>query len=334
MASIAGLVSGGIGIMGALGGKSTADQVQLPPQFNMPNMGPAANNAFTGIGNLPATQFGQQFLPQYEQATQNLFNNPYAPQFQQGAGVAGQMGQQGAQSAFQQGQTQTGYGNSLAPYAGQIMNTAFDPQNALYARTLQQLQDQTRAGESARGIAMTPYGAGVEGNTLSNFNIDWANQQLARQAQGAGAASGLIGQAGTQIDKGQALMNTAPGLYGQASGMPYQAAQTIGQGQQGAISNLFQGGGQAQNLANLPIQDYLAYLGAGNQAGQVANQGGQLALNQANMGFNQNQTLGSNLGAGIQGIGNAASNAPSNWNWLSGGSSNPGYFPSNAWYNN
>ena len=100
--------------------------------------------------------------------------------------------------------------------------------------------------------------------------------------------------------------------------MPYQAGQTIGQGQQQAISSLFQGGSQAQGLSQTPIQDNLAYLGVGNQAGGVANQLGQLGLNQANLGFNQNQTLGQNLGAGLQGLG-----SQSNMNWLNNAFSNP-----------
>lgn len=309
--ALAGLASGGMSLAGGLFGKSNAGNVQLPPQFNMPNMQGAAEGAYSGIGNLPATQYGQKFLPQYEQATQNLYNNPYAQGAQQGAVQAGQMGQQGAQNAFGAGQFQTGAGMSLVPYAGQIMNTAFDPQQALYARTVQQLQDQIRASGAARGIGMSPYGAGVENKGLSDFNIDWANQQLGRQTQGAGAAGALIGQAGQQIDQGQALQNTAPGLMQSATAMPYQTAQGIGQGQQQAISGLFQGAGQAQGLAQTPIQDYLAYLGAGNQAGGVANNQAMVGLNQANMGFQQNQTLGANVGAGMAGLANQ-----NNWNWL------------------
>ena len=68
----------------------------------------------------------------------------------------------------------------------------------------------------------------------------------------------------------------------------------------------------AQGVSAYPAQQNLAYLGVGNQAGSVANQNAQLGLNQANMSFNQNQTLGSNLGAGMAGLGNQ-----NNWNWLS-----------------
>ena len=102
-------------IAGGLFGSSNANNVQLPPQFNMPNMGAAANSAYSGIGNLPATQYGQQFLPQYEQATQNLYNNPYAGTYQQGAAQAGQMGQTAALNTTGAGQTLQGAGMSILP---------------------------------------------------------------------------------------------------------------------------------------------------------------------------------------------------------------------------
>ena len=38
-----------------------------------------------------------------------------------------------------------------------------------------------RMTRTARGLGMSPYGAGVENKALSDFNIDWQNQQLQRQ---------------------------------------------------------------------------------------------------------------------------------------------------------
>jgi hypothetical protein len=35
---------------------------------------------------------------------------------------------------------------------------------------------------------MTPYGAAAEGNAISNFNIDWQNNQLKRELEGLGIA--------------------------------------------------------------------------------------------------------------------------------------------------
>jgi hypothetical protein len=41
------------------------------------------------------------------------------------------------------------------------------PQQDLYARTLQQVTDQARAGQEARGIATMPYGAGLENHNVA-----------------------------------------------------------------------------------------------------------------------------------------------------------------------
>lgn len=69
-------------------------------------------------------------------------------------------------------------------------NTAQDPQKALYDRNLQRTVDTSRAGSSARGLAMSPYSAGVENEAVKNFNIDWENQQLNRQISGTNALVG------------------------------------------------------------------------------------------------------------------------------------------------
>lgn len=63
-------------------------------------------------------------------------------------------------------------------------NLSRDPQQALYNATLQKMQDQVRAGQSARGVAMSPFGAGGEADAASRFNIDWTNSQLGRQLSG------------------------------------------------------------------------------------------------------------------------------------------------------
>jgi hypothetical protein len=331
-----GLIAAAVGAAGSIAGLidgPPASNVQLPTQYQLPagTQDTAAYGALQGTQNLPAQQYGQQFLPQYEQATQNLYNNPYASQAQQGANVAGALGQQASLNAYGQGANLQGTGqgvinagNSLVPYASAIMQTAFDPQQALYNQTLQQTTDQQQAANAMAGVSGSPYGAGVTNTALQNFNINWQNQQLGREATGASAAQGLIGTAGSTdntgagiIGQGTALQGNAAGAYGQASALPYQQAQTIGQNQQSAISNLFQGGSQAQSLAQQPITDYLQYLQVGNQTNSVANQQAQTALNQANLAFNQNQTLGSNLGSSISGLGNTVNNPNStNMNWL------------------
>lgn len=322
MAGIAGLVSAGVGIAGALGGHDTASGVQLPTMFQMPDMTAVANRAQAGINNLPGQQYPGQYAGQFNQIAQSLINNPYAQLFQQGANNISPIGQNAAMGAIGAGQNYLQAGQAQVPYAQSIMNTAFDPQNALYQRTQQQLIDQTRAGQAARGVATTPYGAAGESDALRKFDIDWQNAQLGRQAAGAQAAGGLLTNALQTSAGGAALSDTGVGSYLNSSALPYSTFNTIGQGQLGALSGGQQGIGGAQQLALNPVQAYLSYLGLGNQAQGIANQGAQVGLNQAKLGFDQNQTLGSNLGAGIAGLGNSYKagypGASSAWSWLQG----------------
>ena len=88
--------------------------------------------------------------------------------------LSGLFANQGAGDLSQQ-QALRGAGNS-------IYQTAFDPQQALFNQLTQQTTDQTRAADSARGLAMSPYSVGNESQALSNFDINWQNQQLQRSA--------------------------------------------------------------------------------------------------------------------------------------------------------
>jgi hypothetical protein len=267
-----------------------------PPAANVPTpqlnsyqpggLGQADPAALGGIGSLGNFNTYAQLYPQVSGIGQGLVNDPNAQGFQQGAGVASGLGQSAALGAF-------GMGGGLEQLGGQIAGTAFDPQNALYNRTLQQTQDQTRAGLEARGMDNTPYGAGVEGQALNNFNIDWQNNQLQRQIAGGGAAGGLIGQ-------GAGLQAGAPGAYYGASGLPYQTSQGIGQGQLGTLGTVGGFGAQGAQIPQQQVQDYLSYLGWGTGAQGSANQAqlglGNFGLNQANQGFNQQQTMFGDIG--------------------------------------
>lgn len=173
---------------------------------------------------------GQQMTPQQWAATAEgqKYGGVYPGLnvLQSGGGGGGSGGGPGAidTSAFTGAIPQAiGYGNS-------IMQTAMDPQNALYSRTQQQLTDQTRAGLEARGLDTSGVGAGIENNALSNFNIDWQNNLLSRQVQGAQAYS--------------SLGNTATGF-----GNVAQNAAQAGFTNSGAL-------GQAQYSANQPTPSY------------------------------------------------------------------------------
>lgn len=170
--------------------------------------------------------------------------NPFQVAAQGASGVAGQQ-------STQQGATNIDQAAGLRQGANQVMNTAFDPQKALYDRTAQQLQDQVRVGEATRGITMSPYGAGVENQAMSNFNIDWQNNQLGRQTQGLGAAG---------------TANQQAGAIGQAG-----VGQTVAGGQLPAST--FE---QGQQQYQTSIQDWLAYLSQGSSGTNTASNVPQL----------------------------------------------------------
>lgn len=143
-------------------------------------------------------------------------------------------------------------GPQMFDYANTVMQTGFDPQDALYNRTQSRLQNQTRASQGARGIDMTPHGAGLENQAMSDFSIDWENAQLQRQALASQAAAQLFGQGGQAIQGGVQLGQQVPqqiatyaGLL-QQLGMGAYAPQMWGAQQYG---NLFGTGANAQNAA-------------------------------------------------------------------------------------
>jgi hypothetical protein len=217
------------------------------------------------------------------------------------------------------------YANQGMGLAGQVANTAFDPQSALYARTQQQVQDQANAINAMYGLSQSPYGAGVANQAMSNFNIDWQNQQLQRQLQGSQAYQGaLAGYGGAQqgyanAEAGYGNMVNAigrgvSGAYDLNTGaaqqvasnlaLPYQTA--IGQQQNygnqiGQYNQLLQGSyGLDQMTANM-LQ---SYLGLGQSATQNSTNAA-LANQAANAQyFGQQQQLGAGVGSALQGVGN------------------------------
>lgn len=180
---------------------------------------------------------------------------------------AGLYGSQAAQDFAQQAGLY-GTGNS-------IMQGAMDPQSALYNRTLQQLQDQVRAGQAARGLGNSPVGGAEENQALSNFNIDWQNNQLARQAQAASTLAQLSQAGGNQGQLGNAslaaqlsALNMAPQLLQQSYQIPIAAQQYVG-GMPAANAAAYQGNlaglqGQLSNVAGAA----LPYLAGGQGAQQ------------------------------------------------------------------
>jgi hypothetical protein len=220
--------------------------------------GPAASQA--ALSGLAGVQ-NAAFNPMYSSAIGAIAGDPYFSQALSGA------------------QTGASIGGTLAPQlgsaAGQLLQTGFDPQSALYNRTAQQLLDQQRAINAMSGVGTSPYGAGVTGQTMENFNIDWQNQQLQRQLSAAQGASQLApaaaNLAATSAGLPASVYNTQQQAILNALGQQTQAAGTGA----GALTNLISGLGAA---GNIPISYLSALTQAGAQPYNVATGTGQNAL--------------------------------------------------------
>ena len=199
------------------------------PAFQYPGQGQAASGALGGAQSLP--NYAAANYPQFQSAVGSVTSGAYGAPAIQGAG-----------------NTAISAGNSLVPYATQSLQTGFDPQNALYKQQQQQNTDQTRATEAAQGVAGTPYGAGVENSSNNNFNLQWQNNQLARQQQAAGTAEGLLAGQNAGATTGAGLLQSIPNE------------------KLAALGALNSAGGAATGVNQQQIQDFLAYLQGGTSA--------------------------------------------------------------------
>lgn len=358
-----GISSGIVGGIGALAGLfgGGSNQPTPPPSFQMPNMGGAANNLFGGIQGLGGfANMGQNMIGPLQANYGNLANNPYGGGFQSGANFAGGLGQMQALGQYGIGNNITGIGGGMVgmggqlagmgqgvynqafsgmPAAGQVLNTAFDPQSQLYNYLQNQNLQQTQAINAGAGLATTPYGAGTEALSNQQFNMNWQNQQLGRQLSGLqgygqalgnaanvagvggqmfGAGGQLMGQGTNVMGAGQQLAAGAPGQFYQASGLPYATYNQLGNDQYANINAFLSGGSGAGNLANIENQGWQNYLQLGNQANSVANQLYGLQLQSQNQQFNQNMLLGSALGNSLYRMGASPASASPLWNSSSG----------------
>lgn len=178
------------------------------------------------------------------------------------------------------------------PYANQAMQTGFDPQNALYQNTAQQLTDQTRAAEAAAGVAGTPYGAQLEGRNMADFNLNWINQEQQRQQAGAQTAMGILQGAGQEAAAGQQLAQAGPSF------------------QTSMLSSLMGNTTQALQPQQTALEDYLNYLGHNQQASLTASQQNIAGTSSLLDFISQNQSGSSSGGkssgsSGMGGIGQA-----------------------------
>lgn len=285
LGGVGSLVSGIGGLTSGSGGAGSPGSV--PMGYPMQNPSQADTNYQYLTWQTPGSM--QNLSVQGYGNVYNLTQNPsglqsYVPGYQAGANTSGAYGTN-TLAPMEANAAQSLYGAG-----GNVLNTAFDPQLALYNKTAQQTQDQANAINAMYGLSSSPYGAGVANQAMTNFNIDWQNQQLQRQAQGiqsSGLAYGGVG------DLGQSAMQT----YLQAGATPYQAYQ---QQQNDQLQALSTGQGLDANTLNA----LAAYLRLGQSATAVGQSGAQTAGQLQNQQFNQAGQIGQNIGQGLSGLSN------------------------------
>ena len=210
---------------------------QLPgnPQqaYEFANMGGADKGAFGGTQNL--TNYAAQNYGQFQDIAHQVMS-----------------GGAGAGAINNAGNTAIQAGNSLVPYATQSLQAAYDPQNANYNHQFQQQNQQSAVNNAANGASGTPYAAGVQNAGDQNFNLNWQNQQLQRQQQGAQTADALLAQQGQSAQTGANLLQSVPNEKFMA------------------LNALNTAGGQATGVDQTMIQDFLSYLTGGTGATNAA----------------------------------------------------------------
>ncbi|QTD88875.1 hypothetical protein [Burkholderia anthina] len=326
---VGGLVSSAMG--GGGGGTVTSGGGSAPPYYVPSGLGTADQswqwlmqnglNAYQGNNTTP---LAQQSLGQ-GLAANSLYGNGY----QGAANAAGS--QYAGLASLLQGNANQNFAtqNSLLNAGQNIYNMGLDPQNALYNRTAQQVTDQSNAVNSMYGLGSSGAGAGVTNQALSNFNIDWQNNQLSRAMQGLqgyGQAAGVAGQYG---ELGTSQASAVPGNTLLSGSTPYSTGQSIA-ATPGSLANTFGSYlnsnlyGPAEGLMNQVIP-YMNY-GQGAQAVPYQNQ-----QNNANAWGGVAQNAASNI-FGNQSVQNGLSNffSPASGSFSGGDFS--GAFSSSPYY--
>lgn len=258
------------------------------------------------------TGFGNRNLDQYAlQSLQNGYTNNsiYGPTYQNAANSASVGYTHAGDALTDIGNLDMATQRSLLGAGQNVYQMGLDPQNALYDRTLNQLTQQTGATNSMYGLGSSAAGAGVQNQALSNFNIDWQNNQLSRVLQGLQGYAGAANTAGSYGQAGANALTQAPQYTLAGGSTPYNVAQTIA-GMPGQLANIYGSFlnsnvyGPAEGLMS-SIIPYMNY-GAGAQSVPFQSQAQGAGA------------AGSLVSQGISGLGNSIQNAGGLGNFFNG----------------
>ncbi|CAM2189982.1 DNA transfer protein [Paraburkholderia sacchari] len=222
-AGIGGSLVSGLMSPGTSGGGSSG-------QYYIPTgLGTADNEWQKLLDNINGLYQGQNLNQYGLNSLWTGFNaaGQYGPQYQNAANQAGQGYNDAAGALTRLGNLDLATQQQLLGAGQQVFNMGLDPQRALYDRTLNQLTQQTGATNSMYGLGSSAAGAGVQNQALSNFNIDWQNNQLSRALQGLQGYTGAATTGGQYGQAGANALTQAPQYTLAGGSVPFNTAQTI-----------------------------------------------------------------------------------------------------------
>lgn len=127
------------------------------------------------------TALGYGYDPQYTTNVTAAENNPYYAPALSGAQQASTIGTAGA--------------NRISTGANQLLDTAYDPERALYKKGQADTLDYANVTNAQAGLGGTPYGSRVASGALTNYDLNWQDRQLGRQEKALPIADTALGDA-------------------------------------------------------------------------------------------------------------------------------------------
>ncbi len=236
-------------------GNATSSSYTAPTQYN--TWQPSGTNQQDTNFNTAVNQnlnSGNAAVPAWQQYLSSLTNNPYQAGAQTASNAAGT-------NYTNVGNQAVANGNNLSGASTALLNTAMNPQSALYNQQQQNNTDQTNASLAARGLTTSGAGADLAQQSNMNFNTNWMNNLQGLQSQAIGTAGTGYTTAGNLGTSGANSLN----MGGAVPASTYNA----GVNQLGSGLGTYTSGANSTNQTALA--DIMSYLGLGAQ--QSDNQG-------------------------------------------------------------
>lgn len=268
-------------------------------------------------GPSPGQRAGQYYQPQFQGGMDQNFWNMIQQLQQQNQSLQGQVDPT-LLSAFQQmgamdysglinaadrsGAASTNYGDLLQQLSQQqrgqipqmqaaqdaIFKSSMDPRGELRSREEQHLIDQSNAINSMYGLGTSGVGGATTKQAVSDFGLNWENQQLARQLQGIQGMNTTNTAIGRDIGASAQLYGGSPTAYMAGGATPLSAREHAAQAPMSAAQQYMGAMQQGLNPMYQLLNPQLQYMNYG-----VGANAGAFDASMRNAGFQSGQQYGS-----------------------------------------